>query len=189
MMRKSPLGGAGARHRFNAVSWGPGFLGFSGGLLVWHTRPKGWRCRCTGRSSAHAARRLRGRGARPLDERRRVRLWPAPGLVLPLGIGVHLAAAAATRADPYVMASSPWPSARRSASTPDLTPEAERPMVSLRDTASVEAVCPIAFPWACLVAPGVVLQKTPIFQRTLAFRGPISASSLDSELLSGERAA
>jgi type IV secretion system protein VirB4 len=42
---------------------------------------------------------------------------------------------------------------------------------------------PDRLPWACLVAPGVVLQKDAIFQRTLAFRGPDLASSLDAELV------
>jgi len=38
-------------------------------------------------------------------------------------------------------------------------------------------------PWACLIAPGVVLQKDAVFQKTVAFRGPDLASSLDSELV------
>jgi type IV secretion system protein VirB4 len=39
-------------------------------------------------------------------------------------------------------------------------------------------------PWACLVAPGVVLQKDAILQKTVAFRGPDLASSMDAELVS-----
>src|SRR5579859_3528583 len=39
-------------------------------------------------------------------------------------------------------------------------------------------------PWACLVAPGVVLQKDAVMQKTVAFRGPDLDSSLDSELVS-----
>jgi type IV secretion system protein VirB4 len=43
---------------------------------------------------------------------------------------------------------------------------------------------PDRLPWACLIAPGVILQKDAIFQTTIAFRGPDLASSLDSELIS-----
>jgi len=39
-------------------------------------------------------------------------------------------------------------------------------------------------PWACLIAPGVVLNKDGAFQRTLAFRGPDLASSTEEELIS-----
>lgn len=39
-------------------------------------------------------------------------------------------------------------------------------------------------PWACLVAPGVVLQKDAVLQKTVAFRGPDLESSLESELVS-----
>jgi type IV secretion system protein VirB4 len=42
---------------------------------------------------------------------------------------------------------------------------------------------PDRLPWACLVAPGVVLQKDAVFQKTVAFRGPDLASSLDVELM------
>ncbi len=57
-------------------------------------------------------------------------------------------------------------------------------MFSLREYREPSSRLPDRLPWACLVAPGVVLQKDAIFQRTLAFRGPDLASSLDSELLS-----
>jgi type IV secretion system protein TrbE len=56
-------------------------------------------------------------------------------------------------------------------------------MFSLREYREPSSRLPDRLPWACLVAPGVVLQKDAIFQRTLAFRGPDLASSLDSELL------
>lgn len=39
-------------------------------------------------------------------------------------------------------------------------------------------------PWAALVAPGVVLQKDAVLQKTLAFRGPDLASAGSSELVS-----
>ncbi|HEV3188934.1 MAG TPA: hypothetical protein VGY54_00480, partial [Polyangiaceae bacterium] len=57
-------------------------------------------------------------------------------------------------------------------------------MLSLREYREPTSRLPDRLPWACLVAPGVVLQKDAIFQRTLAFRGPDLASSLDSELVS-----
>ncbi len=56
-------------------------------------------------------------------------------------------------------------------------------MFSFREYREPSSRLPDRLPWACLVAPGVVLQKDAIFQRTLAFRGPDLASSLDSELL------
>ena len=56
-------------------------------------------------------------------------------------------------------------------------------MFSLHEYREPSSRLPDRLPWACLVAPGVVLQKDAIFQRTLAFRGPDLASSLDSELL------
>jgi len=56
-------------------------------------------------------------------------------------------------------------------------------MFSLREYREPSSRLPDRLPWACLVAPGVVLQKDAIFQRTLAFRGPDLASSLDSELI------
>jgi type IV secretion system protein VirB4 len=57
-------------------------------------------------------------------------------------------------------------------------------MLSLREYREPSSRLPDRLPWACLVAPGVVLQKDAIFQRTLAFRGPDLASSLDAELVS-----
>src|SRR5580698_3289915 len=56
-------------------------------------------------------------------------------------------------------------------------------MLWLREYREPKSPLPDRFPWACLTAPGVLLQKDAIFQRTLAFRGPDLASSLDSELV------
>ena len=56
-------------------------------------------------------------------------------------------------------------------------------MFSLREYREPSSRLPDRLPWACIVAPGVVLQKDAIFQRTIAFRGPDLASSLDSELI------
>ncbi len=64
-----------------------------------------------------------------------------------------------------------------------LTEASPPPMFSLREYREPSSRLPDRLPWACLVAPGVVLQKDAIFQRTLAFRGPDLASSLDSELV------
>jgi type IV secretion system protein VirB4 len=57
-------------------------------------------------------------------------------------------------------------------------------MLSLREYREPTHRLPDYLPWACLVAPGVVLQKDAILQKTLAFRGPDLASSSPSELLS-----
>lgn len=39
-------------------------------------------------------------------------------------------------------------------------------------------------PWACLVAPGVVLNKDGSFQRTIRYRGPDLDSATQAELVS-----
>ncbi len=39
-------------------------------------------------------------------------------------------------------------------------------------------------PWACLVAPGIVLNKDGAFQRTLRYRGPDLESATGAELVS-----
>lgn len=56
-------------------------------------------------------------------------------------------------------------------------------MLSLREYREPTSRLPDRLPWACLVAPGVVLQKDAVFQTTVAFRGPDLASSLDAELM------
>jgi type IV secretion/conjugal transfer VirB4 family ATPase len=56
-------------------------------------------------------------------------------------------------------------------------------MFSLREYRQPTGRLPDRLPWACLVAPGVVLQKDAVFQMTVAFRGPDLASSLDAELM------
>ena len=43
---------------------------------------------------------------------------------------------------------------------------------------------PDYLPWAALVAPGVILHKSCLLQKTIAFRGPDLASSSDSEMMS-----
>jgi len=57
-------------------------------------------------------------------------------------------------------------------------------MLSLREYREPTNRLPDYLPWACLVAPGVVLQKDAILQKTVAFRGPDLASSSPSELVS-----
>ena len=39
-------------------------------------------------------------------------------------------------------------------------------------------------PWACLVAPGIVLNKDGSFQRTVLYRGPDLESATESQLVS-----
>jgi type IV secretion/conjugal transfer VirB4 family ATPase len=55
-------------------------------------------------------------------------------------------------------------------------------MLSLREYREPTSRLPDYLPWAALVAPGVVLQKDAILQKTIAFRGPDLASSGDAEL-------
>jgi len=57
-------------------------------------------------------------------------------------------------------------------------------MFSLREYREPTHRLPDYLPWAALVAPGVILQKDAILQKTIAFRGPDLASSLDAEFVS-----
>jgi type IV secretion/conjugal transfer VirB4 family ATPase len=57
-------------------------------------------------------------------------------------------------------------------------------MLNLREYREPKERLPDRLPWAALVAPGIVLQKDAVFQKTIAFRGPDLASSLDSEFVS-----
>jgi len=57
-------------------------------------------------------------------------------------------------------------------------------MFNLREYREPTHRLPDYLPWAAIVAPGVVLQKDAVLQKTLAFRGPDLASSSDSELIS-----
>ncbi len=57
-------------------------------------------------------------------------------------------------------------------------------MFHLREYREPTHRLPDYLPWAALVGPGIILQKDAVFQKTIAFRGPDLASSLDSELVS-----
>jgi type IV secretion system protein VirB4 len=57
-------------------------------------------------------------------------------------------------------------------------------MLSLREYREPSHRLPDLLPWAALIAPGVVLQKDALLQKTVAFRGPDLASSSSSELIS-----
>src|SRR6266496_547231 len=57
-------------------------------------------------------------------------------------------------------------------------------MLLLREYREPTHRLPDYLPWACLIAPGVVLQKDANLQKTVAFRGPDLASSSPSELVS-----
>ena len=57
-------------------------------------------------------------------------------------------------------------------------------MFSLREYREPTQRLPDYLPWAALVAPGVVLQKEAVFQKTVSFRGPDLASSSEPELTS-----
>jgi type IV secretion/conjugal transfer VirB4 family ATPase len=57
-------------------------------------------------------------------------------------------------------------------------------MLSLREHREPTSRLPDHLPWAAIVAPGIVLQKNAILQRTLSFRGRDLASSSPEELMS-----
>ncbi len=56
-------------------------------------------------------------------------------------------------------------------------------MFNLREYRQPTKRLPDYLPWAALIAPGVVLQKEAILQKTIAFRGPDMASSGAHELV------
>jgi type IV secretion system protein TrbE len=57
-------------------------------------------------------------------------------------------------------------------------------MINLKQYREPTTRLPDYLPWAAIVAPGVVLQKDAILQKTYAFRGPDLSSSSRSELVS-----
>jgi type IV secretion system protein VirB4 len=57
-------------------------------------------------------------------------------------------------------------------------------MFSMREYREPTHRLPDLLPWAALIAPGIVLQKDGLLQKTIAFRGPDLASSSSSELIS-----
>ena len=57
-------------------------------------------------------------------------------------------------------------------------------MFSLREYREPSTRLPDYLPWAALVAPGVVLQKDGVLQKTVGFRGHDLASSSLSEVAS-----
>lgn len=56
-------------------------------------------------------------------------------------------------------------------------------MLNLREYADTQRMLADYLPWACLVAPGVVLNKDGSFQTTLRYRGPDLESSTEAELV------
>ncbi len=56
-------------------------------------------------------------------------------------------------------------------------------MLNLREYQKRPALLADYLPWACLVAPGVILNKDGSFQRTARFRGPDLESATESELV------
>jgi len=57
-------------------------------------------------------------------------------------------------------------------------------MLNLREYADTPKLLADYLPWACLVAPGVVLNKDGSFQTTYRYRGPDLESSTDEQLVS-----
>jgi type IV secretion system protein VirB4 len=56
-------------------------------------------------------------------------------------------------------------------------------MLNLREYSETPSLLADYLPWACLVAPGVVLNKDGSFQTTFKYRGPDLESSTDEELV------
>ena len=56
-------------------------------------------------------------------------------------------------------------------------------MLNLREYAERPRLLADYLPWACLVAPGVILNKDSAFQTTFRYRGPDLESSTESELV------
>ncbi|WP_034824547.1 hypothetical protein, partial [Hyphomonas pacifica] len=57
-------------------------------------------------------------------------------------------------------------------------------MLNLREYAETPVLLADYLPWACMVAPGVVLNKDGSFQTTFRYRGPDLESSTEEELVS-----
>ena len=56
-------------------------------------------------------------------------------------------------------------------------------MLNLREYAETPKLLADYLPWACLVAPGVVLNKDGSFQTTFKYRGPDLESSTEAGLV------
>ena len=56
-------------------------------------------------------------------------------------------------------------------------------MLNLAEYQSKPRLLADYLPWACLVAPGVVLNKDGSFQKSYRYRGPDLESSTDAELV------
>ena len=57
-------------------------------------------------------------------------------------------------------------------------------MLNLKEYSDTPRLLADYLPWACLVAPGVVLNKDGSFQTTFRYRGPDLESSTEEELVS-----
>ena len=57
-------------------------------------------------------------------------------------------------------------------------------MLNLKEYAETPTLLADYLPWACIVAPGVVLNKDGSFQTTFKYRGPDLESSTEEELVS-----
>lgn len=57
-------------------------------------------------------------------------------------------------------------------------------MLNLREFRSGAVRLADWLPWACLIAPGIVLNKDGSFQRTVRYRGPDLDSATEAELMS-----
>ncbi|MEL6860166.1 MAG: hypothetical protein AAFO74_17415, partial [Pseudomonadota bacterium] len=57
-------------------------------------------------------------------------------------------------------------------------------MLNLQEYTDTPKLLADYLPWACLVAPGVVLNKDGSFQTTFRYRGPDLESSTQEELVS-----
>ena len=67
---------------------------------------------------------------------------------------------------------------------PPCPPQRSAHMLNLQEYQSSNTSLCDYLPWACLVAPGIVLNKDGSFQRTIRYRGPDLDSATEAELVS-----
>ena len=72
---------------------------------------------------------------------------------------------------------------------PPCPPQGSARMLNLAEYRKKTTSLADYLPWACLVGPGIVLNKDGSFQRTLRYRGPDLDSATEAELVSITRAA
>src|SRR4029077_3206479 len=67
---------------------------------------------------------------------------------------------------------------------PSRSPQGSAAMLNLAEYRKRTTSLADYLPWACLIGPGIVLNKDGSFQRTLRYRGPDLDSATEAELVS-----